>query len=83
MSPSSIESALLRWMLCSAVQYVNISAWESTIRPCAGSKTPWMTHMGGEEQTPDVRTYTTLLNTNNVSAIASNSEVRAIMNWKG
>ncbi len=64
-------------------QYINISAWESSVRPCAGSKTPWQTHMGGEEQCPDVRQFTQFLLQNNASAVATNAEVRSLLNWKG
>jgi hypothetical protein len=40
-----------------ALSNVSMNAVNGLWSPCAGERTPWNTHIGGEEYEPDARTY--------------------------
>lgn len=39
---------VLNWYVCCALQPVDFSKWGGLWLPCAGSLTPWGTHLGSE-----------------------------------
>lgn len=38
-------------------RHIDFAAWGGIYNPCAGSVTPWGTHLGGEEFEPDARVF--------------------------
>ncbi|KAF5828064.1 hypothetical protein DUNSADRAFT_18274, partial [Dunaliella salina] len=66
-----------------SLQAVNASEWEGSIRPCAGSITPWNTHLGGEETYLNVRHIEEDLKNNEIPRGYDGGHMLAMMAYKG
>lgn len=54
-----------------STQPIDFSGVDGLWVPCAGSVTPWGTHLGGEEYPPDARAFESLPSTDPASAVGS------------
>jgi len=62
----------------SIVSFIHMdwSAWEGLWTPCAGSVTPWMTHLAAEEFAPEAKDFSAVAGDTDVS-----NAIRAFMRW--